>query len=128
MADDPWSPFLSDDDFNLASWLVWSKVAKSQIDAYFTEGLDGTDARSFRSAYTLWKHLNVLDPFGEYLVWTEAIIDNGRDIATFYHRNIVDCICYLIRQVAYKSDMVYAPIKEYDSSGERLYSEMHTVD
>jgi len=35
MTDDPWSPFSSENDFNLASWFVWSKVAKSQIDAYF---------------------------------------------------------------------------------------------
>jgi len=48
MTDDPWSPFSSENDFNLASWFVWSKVGKSQIDAYFAEGLGGTDSRSFR--------------------------------------------------------------------------------
>jgi len=67
MTDDPWNPFQSEDDFNLASWLVQSKVAKSQIDAYFAEGLDGTDSRSFRSAYTMRQHLDILDPFGEHL-------------------------------------------------------------
>lgn len=128
MTDDPWSPFLSEDDFKLASWLVRSKVAKSQIDAYFAEGLGGADIRSFRSAYTLRQHLDVLDPFREYLVWGEAVIDDGRRPATLYYRNVIDCVRYLIRQVAYKSDMVYAPIREYDSSGERLYSEMHTAD
>jgi len=50
MTDDPWNPFSSKDDFNLTSWLVRSKVAKSQIDTYFGEGLGGTDSRSFRSA------------------------------------------------------------------------------
>ncbi|RPA99359.1 hypothetical protein L873DRAFT_1643819, partial [Choiromyces venosus 120613-1] len=34
----------------------------------------------------------------------------------------------LIRQVAYRADMVYAPVCEYDSSGDQLYSEMHTAD
>ena len=117
MTDDPWSPFSSENDFNLASWFVRSKVAKSQIDAYFAEGLDGMDSRSFRSAYTLRQHLDILDPFREYLVWVEAGIDDGRHAPTFYYRNIIDCVCYLIRQVAYSSDMVYAPIREYDSSG-----------
>jgi len=92
MTDDPWNPFSSEDNFNLASWLVWSKVAKSQIDAYFAEYLGGTDSRSFRSAYTMQQHIDVLDPFGEYLVWTEAIIDDGRHAATFYYRNIIDCV------------------------------------
>ena len=61
-------------------------------------------------------------------MWAEASIDDGRHATTFYYRNIIDCIRCLIRQVAYSSDMVYAPIREYDSSGERLYAEMHTAD
>ena len=44
MPDDPWSPFPSENDFNLASWFVRSKVSKSQIDAYFAESLGGTDS------------------------------------------------------------------------------------
>jgi len=118
MTDDPWSPFSSENNFNLASWFVRSKVAKLQIEAYLTEGLGGTDCRSFRSAYILRQHLDILDPFREYLVWVEASIDDGRHATTFYDRNIIDCVRYLIGQVAYSSDMVYAPIREYDSSGE----------
>ena len=68
MTDDAWSPFSSENDFNLASWYVRRKVAKSQIDAYFADGLGGTDSRSFRSAYTLGQHLDILDAFREYLV------------------------------------------------------------
>jgi len=63
MAVDPWSPFPSDNDFNLASWFVRSKVAKSHLDAYFAEGLGGTDSRSFRSAYTLRQPLDTLTHF-----------------------------------------------------------------
>ena len=126
--DDPWNPFFSKADFNLASRLVRSKVSKSQIDAYFAEGLGGMNARSFLWAYSLQQHLDVLDPFGEYLTWTEAAIGDGRYTTTFYYRKALDCVRYLVRQVAYRSDIVYAPIREYDSSGERLYSEMHTAD
>jgi len=52
ITDYPWSPFSSENNFNLGSWFVQSKVAKSQIDAYFAEGLHGTDSRSFRSPST----------------------------------------------------------------------------
>jgi len=121
MTDDHWSPFSSENDFNLESWFVRSKVAKSQIDAYFGEGLGSTDSSSFRSAYTLRQHYDILDPFREYLVWAEASIDDSRHAITFYYQNIIDCVRYLICQVGYSSDMVYAPIREYDSSGERLY-------
>jgi len=118
MTDGSWNPFSSEDDFNLASWLVRRKIAKLQIDAYFAEGLGDTDGISFRSAYTMRQYLNILDPFGKYLVWMDAIIDDGRHAPTFYYRNIIDGVRYLIRQVAYRSDMVYAPIREYDLSGE----------
>jgi len=114
MTDDPWSPFASENDFNLVSWFVQSKAAKGQIDAYFAEGLGGMDSRSFRSAYTLRQHLDILDPFCEYLVWAEASIDDGRHATTFYYQNIIDCVRYLMHPVAYSSDMVYAPIREYD--------------
>ena len=128
MTDQPWSPFSCENDFNLAGWFVRSKVAKSQIDGYFAAGLGGMDSRSFRFAYTLLQYLDILHPFHEYLVWAEASIDDGLHATTFYYGNITDCVRYLIRQVEYSSDMVYAPIREYDSSGERLYSEMHTAD
>jgi len=127
MTDDPWSPFSSENDFNLASWFVRSKVAKSQIYAYFAEGLGGMDTRLFQSAYTLRHHLDILDPFRQYVVWAKASIDDGRHATTFYYQKIIDCVRYLIRQVAYSSDMVYTPIREYDSSGERLYSEMQAA-
>jgi len=128
MTDHPWSPFSSEDDFNLASWFVQSKVAKSQIIAYFAQGLGGTDSRSFRSDYSFRQHLNVLDPSREYLLWAEASIHDGRHATTFYYRNIIDCVRYPIRQVAYSWDIVDAPIREYDLSGERSYSEMHRTD
>ena len=101
MMDDPWNPFFSEADFNLASWLVRSKVAKFQIDAYFVEGLGGMDARLFRSAYTLQQHLDVLDPFGEYLTSTEVAIGDGRHTTTFYYRNALDRVRYLVHQVTY---------------------------
>jgi len=77
MTDDRWSPFPPEKDFNLASWLVRSKVAKAQIETYLTERLGGTDSRSFRTAYTSQQHLDILDPFREYLVWAEARIHDG---------------------------------------------------
>ena len=128
MLQEPWSPFSSEQDFDLASWFVRSKVAGSRINDYFGKGLGGTEPRSFRSAYTLKKHLEVLDPFREYVSWAEATLESGGRSTTFYYRNIESCVHYLIRQVAYRADMVYAPVCEYDSSGDRLYSEMHTAD
>jgi len=51
MTDNPLSPFSSEENFNLASWFVQSKVATLQIDADSAKGLAGTNCRSFPSAY-----------------------------------------------------------------------------
>ena len=89
-------PIWSEDDFKLASWLVLSKVAKSHMDVYFAAVLGGTNRRSFRAALAIQQHLEVVGPFCEYLVSMEADIDNGGPVATFYYRNIIDCVSYLI--------------------------------
>ena len=128
MLEEPWSPLSSEHDFNLASWFVQSKVAKTRIEDYFSKGLGGMERGSFRSTYSLEKQLETLEPFREYLSWTEATLESGEQSTTFYYRNIVSCVRYLIRQVAYKEHMVYAPIREHDSNGDQLYSEMHTAE
>ena len=104
--DYPWNPFSWEVSFDLVSWLVRSKVAKSQIDVYLAEGLRGMNARSFRSAYTMQQHLDVLDPFGKYLMRTQTASRDGRHTTTFYYRKAHDCLRYLVRQVTYRSDMV----------------------
>jgi len=128
ITNNPWSPFSSEADFDLASCFVLKKVANSQIDPYFGDELGGRDTSLFRSAYTMEQHLHKLYPFCGYLVCTEAAIDEGQHATTFYYRNVIDCFRFLIHQVAYRSDMVYAPVWESNSSGEQLLSKMHTPD
>ena len=74
------------------------------------------------------KQIETLDPFREHLSWTEATLESGDHLTIFCYRNIVSCVPYLIRQVAYKEHMVYAPIRQYDLNRDQLYSEMHTAD
>ena len=112
LLEEPWSPFPSERDFNLASWFVQSTVAKRRIDHYFGKGLGSMERRSFRSAYSLEKQLETLGPFRQYLSWTEASLESGEPSTTFYYINIVSCVRYLIRQVTYKEHMVHPPIGE----------------
>ena len=78
MLEQPWSQFSSERDFNLASWFVQSKVAKTRIDDYSGNGLGGMERSSFRFAYSLEKQLETLDLFSEYLAWTEATLESGK--------------------------------------------------
>ena len=51
-------------------------------------------------------------------MWTEAAIEDGQHVTTFYYRNVIDWVRFLIRQVVYRSERVYAPVPEYNPSGE----------
>ena len=78
--------------------------------------------------YPLEHYLRSLDPYSHYLQWFEGQVDNGRRSLLFFYRNILDCVRYLLRQIAYRDDFIYTPWREYDSEGQRVYSEMHTAD
>jgi len=69
-----------------------------------------------------------LDPNSGYLKWHEGQVEDGKRTLPFIHRNALDCIRYLLRQMAYRDNFVSAPRREYDPDGQRIYAEMHTAD
>ena len=128
LCDNPWAPFPNGQGFRLASWLLESKVSKSRINEYFSCGLGNSESVVYGSMHTLEKHLRELDPYSPYLRWFEGQVEDGRRTLTFFYRNVLDCVRYLLRQIAYTDDFVYAPRREYDHTGQRVYAEMHTAD
>ena len=101
----------------LTSCFLQSNIAKTQIDDYFGQCLGGMTHGSFWSSYLLEKQLKTLGPLREYLSLSEAILVSWDHLTTFYYRNNVFGVRYLIRQVSYKEDIFYAPIRKYDSNG-----------
>ena len=128
LCNDPWAPFTSASSFKLASWLIQTKVSKSQINEYFSSGLGDLTTDDYCSMYTLENYLRFLDPHSAYLQWFEGQVEDSRRALPFFYRNVLDCVRYLLRQIAYRDDLVYAPRREYDHSGKRIYAEMHTAD
>lgn len=124
----PWAPFPTAHGFKLASWFIESKVPKSRINEYFSSGLGDSASVSYGSMHTLENHLRSLDPYGAYLQWFDGRVDDGERTLPFFHRNILDCVKYLLRQIAYSDDFVYAPRREYNPNGQRIFAEMHTGD
>jgi len=78
--------------------------------------------------HTLENHLRSLDSHSSYLQWFEGQVENSKRTLPFFYRNVLDCVRYLLRQIAYQDDLVYTPRREFDSNGERIYAEMHTAD
>ena len=128
LSKDPWAPFTSAHGFKLASWFIQNKVSKSQMNEYFTNRLGTSSLAGYNSMHTLENHLRILDQYSAYLQWFEGQFEDGSRTVPFFDRNVLDCVRYLLRQIAYRDDLVYAPRREYDHSGNRIYVEMHTAD
>jgi hypothetical protein len=128
LCQDPWAPFANAHDFKLASWFIQSKVSKSRINEFFSSGLGSSESVGYSSMHTLENHLRSLDPYSPYLQWFEGDVDDGKRTQHFFYRNVLGCVRYLLRQIAYRDDLVYAPRREYDHDGHRIYAEMHTAD
>jgi len=128
LCEDPWAPFNSAQGFKLASWFIDGKVSKSRINEYFSSGLGNAESVGYSSMHTLENHLRLLDPYSQYLQWFEGQVEDGQRTLPFFYRDVLGCVRYLLRQIAYRDDLVYAPRREYDPTGHRIYAEMHTAD
>ena len=51
--------------------------------------------------HTFENHLRILDPYSAYLQWFEGQVKDGSRTGPFFHRNILDFVWYLLRQIAY---------------------------
>jgi len=128
LCDNPWAPFPSRQGFRLASWFLESKVLKSQINESFPSGLGNSESVGYGSMYTLAKHLQELDLWGRYLQLFEGQVENGERTLSFFYRNVLSCVRYLLRKIALRDDFVYVPPRESNHTGQPVYAEMHTAD
>jgi len=78
--------------------------------------------------YRLENVLQHLDLYSPYLPLLEGHVDDSQSRLPFFYRNVLDCVRYLLRLIAYRDDLVYVPSREYDQSGQRIYAEMHMAD
>ena len=126
----PFSPFLNLRDYKLARFLHSQAISKSGITELFKDDKIIPDRRdsmqpiSFYSSHTFqrqtdrmidepsWRNGNAKFPF--------------QPTTVFYYRDILACMKYLLRQRAYAESLVWSPVKNFNTAGERLYSEMNT--
>ena len=81
----------------------------------------------FTSALTLRTLLNNMDNSLGPESWNHGEVSLSRVKVSFYYRNPVDFVKYLIRQKAYQLDMVFSPECLFEGD-ERQYGELHTPD
>jgi len=128
LCNDLWAQFSCGQGFKLGSWFIQSKVPKSRINEYFSSRLGSSALVGYSSMHTLENHLRLLDPHSSYLQAFEGQVEDSKRSLLVFYRNVLDCVRYLLRQIAYQDDLVYTRRLEFKPTGERIYAEMHTVD
>jgi len=81
----------------------------------------------FSSAFTLRTLLNDMDNSLGPESWKQGSVAFSSTNVSFYYRDPLDCIKYLLRQTAYQADLIYSPERLYEGI-ERQYGEVHTAD
>jgi len=65
----PWAQFASAQGFKLASWFIESKVSKTRINDYFSNGIGNSISVGYSSMHTLENLLRHLDLYSPYRQW-----------------------------------------------------------
>jgi hypothetical protein len=134
---DPFRPFDSEQEYQLSRWAVKHHVTKAATnDLMAIPGMN--DVSGAMSAYTLFKGVNTVVNDLQMNSWQRKFVsfDMSKDgtkltddeLTPFWYRHPVGCIEFLMKQPAYKEDIAYAPSREYNDAGERMYSEINSGD
>jgi len=137
-----WLLFRNKTDFELARWFIEAKVPKDHIDRYFKKDLGPGDC-DIQSAYRLLEAVDQLESGVGMKSSKEGLVSLSKAVSKciprtsisnqkseigereetdetaltqrFLFRNPLDCAKYLLGQKGFAQDMVYAPLKEWNS-------------
>lgn len=132
---DPFSPFESEEEYNFAHLVTSKGLPATVIDDLLKGhcGMKESVSNSLKSNYHLRKKIDLMGDGLGHESWKKAKLDmvwneQHPDPIEFWHRDIIVCAKWLLRQPAYEEHLTYAPKKCFDQSGRRVYNEMHTGD
>ncbi|KAJ7623731.1 hypothetical protein FB45DRAFT_980504 [Roridomyces roridus] len=136
---EPWFPFASEDDWDLARWLSKSGVSGGYIDEFLklNKIKHGADP-SYHNTRAFFQKIDALPGGPEWEceifdVVGDEVDENGepkKEEIELWKRNPVECIRELMGNAAFREKMRYAPQRVYrDAEGNRReYGEMWTTN
>jgi len=104
--------------------MLRSGLTKGSIDEYLQHGLDDDRCTSFQTADELWSLFERVEHGFGPRGWSAFPCGSG----TLYTRNILHCIRLLLSHLPFADHMVFGPERLFDSTGRRVYNEIHTAD
>ncbi|PPQ76233.1 hypothetical protein CVT24_009444 [Panaeolus cyanescens] len=138
-SDSPWFPFESQEEWELAWWIISSGISQKKTDELLRlRAIRQGSNPSFHNSRALFKRIDAL-PEGPGWTCTPIRIRGDRkdrhgvcrhEDLEIWHRDPVDCVRELMGNPAFKDHQHYAPKKIYLDADlkNREYSEMWTAD
>ena len=116
------------DQWHLCRTLVENSFSKVKTDRMIQRGLivENAQARNTEQLRSLLIDMQATD--GLSSEWQEATMDIEGTSTPYWYRDPIAAISYILGHPPFKDYLCYAPIRDRDASGERLYSEMWTGD
>jgi hypothetical protein len=133
--DDPFYPFASEEEYNFAELVTLKGIPANVIDTMLKGncGLDKGVCSSLKSNYHLRQKIDRMEDGLGHGSWKKSKLsmawnEQHPDPIVFWHRDLIGCAKWILRQQAYKEHLVYAPVRSFNTAGHRVYDEMHTGD
>ena len=128
----PYTPFLDEHEFEFAFQLVKHGISKEAINDIMTLHTIKSNLPNghFRSAYTLGKKIDNIEPDGIGKDWVMSTInyDAGSSETPYYWRDPIKVVKDLLQNPSYQEVLIYTPCKLTGKFSERMYGELHTGD
>lgn len=134
---DSYAPFTSEEEFNFAELVTTKHLSGSVVDSMLKGncGLNADIRNALKSNYHLRQKIDQMgDGLGvkswrkaylQGITWNEQHPDEPIE---FWYRDLIECTKWLLRQPAYEEHLSYAPQRQFDDQGRRIYGEMYTAD
>lgn len=134
-AQDPFYPFASEEEYNFAELVTLKGIPANVIDTMLKGncGLDKDVCSSLKSNYHLRRKIDCMQDGLGHGSWKKSTLsmawnEQHPDPIIFWHRDLIGCTKWILRQPAYKEHLVYAPVRSFNTAGQRVYDEMCSAD
>ncbi|KAJ3864827.1 hypothetical protein EV359DRAFT_72791 [Lentinula novae-zelandiae] len=133
---EPWEPFQSQDEWELARWLMESGASQTKIDSFLKDVKP-----DFKNKRTFFQTIDLLPTGPSFSCTPMEVMGNLKDtngknrteVLELWHHDILECISELMGNPAFDEKQEYAPRREFQEMKNgvpcnRQYSEMWTAN
>ena len=131
----PLYPFENEEEYNFAELVTLQGLSAGVTENMLNSnrGLKDTLCSSLRSNYNFCLKKDRLEDGLGHGSWKKSELsmtwnDQHPDNISFWHRDVVVFVKWLLGQPAYKDQLTYTPICSFNGVGHRVYDERNTGD